>query len=97
MSDLTIKEKILRAIESIPDDVYSGKIKPLNDPDIKCIIEEKVSKGVSIAKIYASISPDIVDISETHFRKWITDSGIIKKKKRRSASSRSRKDGGDGA
>ena len=80
MSEESIKDRILKAISDIPESAFSEKIKPLEDPDIKKLIEDKIAKGVSISRIHASISPDIVEISDTYFRKWLVDSRLIKKR-----------------
>tara|TARA_B100001027_G_C16183923_1_gene292848 strand:- start:348 stop:695 length:348 start_codon:yes stop_codon:yes gene_type:complete len=97
MSEDLLKEKILKAIKSIPEDAFSEKTKPLNDPDIKKLINEKIAQGISIAKIHASISPNILEISDTYFRRWLKDLGMIKRKKKKQSSGKQAKEGRDGA
>jgi len=80
MSGGSLKDRILKAINDIPESAFSEKIKPLEDPDIKKLIEGKIAKGVSISRIHASISPGIVEISDTYFRKWLVDSKLIKRR-----------------
>lgn len=86
MSDLSLKERILKAIESIPEDAFSEKTKQLDDPDIKKVIEMKLSQGVSIVKLHETVSPDLVHISKTHFYRWLNEAGLIKKKKKKKTS-----------